>query len=103
MVAFSDRSPQSRASSHSVLFPVVVSRLMPDETLEALVAFVAEHQRCGDLDCGVDNDYVWLQCSCGGFIMHPTSEPPKAAPTPTLSPVPPALRTRCSAPLLCLA
>jgi len=37
----------------------------------ALVAFVAEHQRCGDLDGGLDNGYVWLQCSCGGLIMHP--------------------------------
>ena len=37
---------------------------MPDGTLEALVAFVAEHQRCGELDGGVDNGYVWLQCSC---------------------------------------
>src|ERR1700730_4484127 len=37
------------------------------ETLAALVAFVAEHQRCGDLDCGTDNGYVWVQCSwrCG--------------------------------------
>jgi len=48
------------------------------ETLAALVAFVAEHRRCGVLDGGVDNGYVWLQCSCGGVIMHPASEPPKA-------------------------
>src|SRR5262249_52038952 len=45
--------------------------------LEGLVAFVTEHERCGVLDGGVDNGYVWLQCSCGGLIMHPASEPPK--------------------------
>jgi signal transduction histidine kinase len=39
------------------------------EMLNALVAFVAEHQRCGDLDGGRDDGYVWLQCSCGGLIM----------------------------------
>jgi hypothetical protein len=48
---------------------------MPD-VLNALVAFVAEHQRCGDLDGGRDNGYIWLQCSCGGLIMQPENEPP---------------------------
>jgi hypothetical protein len=28
--------------------------------LNALAAFVAEHQRCGDLDGGVDNGFAWL-------------------------------------------
>jgi hypothetical protein len=51
---------------------------MPD-VLAALVAFAAEHQRCGDLDGGVDNGYVWLQCSCGGLIMQ---EPPHPAAKP---------------------
>jgi hypothetical protein len=46
--------------------------------LAALVAFVREHQRCGVLPGGVDNGFVWLQCSCGGLIMQPASEPPKA-------------------------
>lgn len=32
---------------------------MPD-VLNVLVAFVAEHQRCGDPDGGVDNGYAWL-------------------------------------------
>jgi hypothetical protein len=43
------------------------------------MAFVAEHQRCGDLDGGIDNGYVWLQCSCGGLIMQPEKEPPHPA------------------------
>jgi hypothetical protein len=38
---------------------------MPGGTLAALVAFAAEHQRCGDLDGGRDNAIVWLACSCG--------------------------------------
>lgn len=46
-------------------------------TLEALAVFVAERQRCHELDGGVDNGYVWLQCSCG-LIVHPASEPPQA-------------------------
>jgi hypothetical protein len=46
--------------------------------LSALVAFVREHQRCGDLEGGLDSGYVWLQCSCGGLIMHSASEPPRA-------------------------
>ena len=50
---------------------------MPD-VLNALVAFVAEHQG-GDLDGGVDNGYAWLRCSCGGLTMQPEREPPHPA------------------------
>ena len=45
--------------------------------LDALVAFVREHQICGDLDGGVDARNVWLQCSCGGLIMQPAAEAPR--------------------------
>ena len=31
--------------------------------LGALVAFVEDHKRCGDLEGGLDNSYVWLECS----------------------------------------
>jgi hypothetical protein len=44
--------------------------------LAAFVAFVAEHQRCGDLDGGVDDGRVWMACDCGGGIAHPV-KPPK--------------------------
>ena len=47
--------------------------------LDALVAFVAEHQRCGDLDSGKDNGYVWMECSCGGLVMQPNGEWPRHA------------------------
>jgi hypothetical protein len=33
------------------------------ETLAALVAFVYEHQRCGDLDGGREGGYVWRNLS----------------------------------------
>jgi hypothetical protein len=54
--------------------PLAWLRCMP-EVLTALVAFVAEHQRCGDLDGGRDSGYVWLQCSCSALIMQPEREP----------------------------
>jgi hypothetical protein len=47
------------------------------EPLEALVVFVAEHQRCGELDGGRDDGYVWLTCSCGAQIVQSANEPPK--------------------------
>jgi hypothetical protein len=59
---------------------VIVSRPMPG-ILDALVAFVREHERCGELDGGRDNGYIWLACSCGAQIVHPASEPPKAPAT----------------------
>ncbi len=48
---------------------------MPD-VLNALVAFVAEHQRCGDLDGGRDGGNIWLACTCGAQIVHPATTPP---------------------------
>jgi hypothetical protein len=46
------------------------------EPLEVLVAFVAEHQLCGELDGGRDGDYIWLACSCGARAMQSVSAPP---------------------------
>jgi len=40
--------------------------------LNALMAFAAEHQRCGDLDGGVDK----------GLITQPEKEPPQPAAKP---------------------
>jgi hypothetical protein len=48
---------------------------MPD-VLTARVAFVAEHQRCGDLDDGKDNGRVWIECSCGGLVVQPAEHRP---------------------------
>jgi hypothetical protein len=47
--------------------------------LGALVAFVDDHKRCGDLEGGLDNGHVWLACSCGAQIVQPASAPPAAA------------------------
>jgi len=33
--------------------------------LTELDAFFTEHQRCGDLDAGVDGAVVWIACDCG--------------------------------------
>jgi len=49
------------------------------DVLTALVAFVAEHRRCGDLDGGHAGGKVWLACSCGAQMVHPVSAPPSAA------------------------
>ena len=36
--------------------------------LAALVAFLKEHQHCGDLDGGVEGNRVWMACTCGAVI-----------------------------------
>ena len=36
--------------------------------LAALVAFLKEHQHCGDLDGAVEDDHVWLTCTSGAAI-----------------------------------
>jgi len=54
---------------------VVIFQPMPG-ILGALVAFMREYQRCGELEGGRDDEYVWLACSCGAHIAHrPTSQP----------------------------
>ena len=34
----------------------------------ALYAFFQEHQYCGELDGGVEDDRVWMTCTCGAVI-----------------------------------
>jgi hypothetical protein len=50
---------------------------MPD-ILSALIAFVAEHRRCGDLEGGLEVGVVWLNCSCSARLARP-AEPPAQA------------------------
>jgi hypothetical protein len=33
--------------------------------LTELDVFFTEHQRCGDLDAGVEAPIVWIACECG--------------------------------------
>jgi hypothetical protein len=33
--------------------------------LTELDAFFTEHQRCGELDAGVEGSVVWIACDCG--------------------------------------
>ncbi len=33
--------------------------------LRDLHAFYLEHERCGELDGGVEGDRVWMTCTCG--------------------------------------
>lgn len=66
-----------RADKASRVRVVLISRPMPG-ILGALVAFVHEDQRCGELAGALDNGYVWLARSCGGEIAHPAAAPPPA-------------------------
>jgi hypothetical protein len=42
--------------------------------LAGLVAFLDEHRYCGELDSGVEEDRVWMTCTCGAVISR-TLEP----------------------------
>jgi hypothetical protein len=39
----------------------------------ALMAFLEEHRRCGDLDCGVEAAWIWMACECGAQMAHSVS------------------------------
>jgi hypothetical protein len=47
---------------------------MPD-VLAALIAFVAEHQRCGDLEGGLEDGVVWFKCSCTARLARRAAPP----------------------------
>ena len=38
--------------------------------LLALEAFIQEHGRCGELASGVEDDRVWMTCSCGAVLVR---------------------------------
>jgi hypothetical protein len=38
--------------------------------LRDLEAFYREHQRCGELDSGVEGDRVWMTCTCGAALVR---------------------------------
>ena len=37
---------------------------------DALEAFILEHEYCGELDAGVEEDRVWMTCTCGAGIVR---------------------------------
>jgi hypothetical protein len=51
---------------------------MPD-VLSALIAFVAEHRHCGNLDGGIEGGVVWLGCTCSARLAR-SAAGPSAAP-----------------------
>jgi hypothetical protein len=42
--------------------------------LTELDAFFTEHQRCGDLDAGVEGSFVWSACPCGASMARQVDE-----------------------------
>jgi hypothetical protein len=42
--------------------------------LTELDAFFTEHQRCGDLDAGVESPVVWIECDCGASMARRVEE-----------------------------
>ena len=41
------------------------------DTLAAtLAAFIREHEYCGELDTGLEDDRVWLTCTCGAVLVR---------------------------------
>ena len=39
--------------------------------LAALIAFVAERRRCGELEGGLDGEWVWMTGECGAKMVGP--------------------------------
>ena len=38
------------------------------QLLADMVAFLDEHRRCGEMDGGADEEWVWMTCTCGAGI-----------------------------------
>jgi hypothetical protein len=37
---------------------------------DALEAFILAHERCGELDSAVEDDRVWMTCTCGAVLVR---------------------------------
>ena len=48
--------------------------------LAELDAFFTEHQRCGELDAGVEGLIVWIACECGADMARRVDEGDVLAP-----------------------
>jgi hypothetical protein len=42
--------------------------------LTEMDAFFSEHERCGDLDAGVEGAVVWIACDCGASMARRVDE-----------------------------
>ena len=51
-----------------------ICALTPARYSETLYAFYLEHQRCGELDGGAGEEWIWMTCTCGAVISR-TLEP----------------------------
>jgi hypothetical protein len=36
----------------------------------ALEAFILEHEYCGELEAAIEDDRVWMTCTCGATIIR---------------------------------
>jgi hypothetical protein len=43
----------------------------------ALEAIIREHEYCGELDTGLEDDRVWMACTCWARIVRPIEEAPR--------------------------
>jgi hypothetical protein len=69
------RHPPSKRVSQAVPRRSVCSTPAPmPDLLAALDAFLQEHRRCGDLEGGVDGQWVWMSCECGASVQRPVRE-----------------------------
>jgi hypothetical protein len=64
----------------------------------ALAAFIAEHEYCGELDSAVEDDRVWMTCTCGA--VRPDAGASGLSPSARL---PPAILTEVPMRLIGLA
>jgi hypothetical protein len=59
--------PPSRTPTRCGTLPAVT-------LLTELDAFFTDHHHCGDLDCGVEGEVVWIACDCGARIARRVNE-----------------------------
>jgi len=60
----------------SPLFSPLGLAIMPRRApTTGLVASVGEHRRCGKLDSGFDDRWIWMSCECGESIMQRVEGP----------------------------
>ena len=70
--ALADERNRHRVGAHAVARDAAGGKVQPPTDLSyllhALAAFLQEHRGCGELDGGVEDERVWMTCTCGAVI-----------------------------------
>lgn len=66
-IAFRTRRAAARRPEQALLFTAPITTTFG----AVLEAFIREHEYCGELDTGLEDERVWMTCTWGAVLVRP--------------------------------